>query len=320
MLTAQLRKIQIKPFQVVLLLLALAVLYYLTVHFSEFNTTMNLLEHSSWIWVGVAVLATALTVLLGAVIQYAAGNSIGTISDLILIGLAGSFLNRFLPFSIGGIGLTTEYYRKHDQKRPQAIVMATIPTVIGVITTVLLILIVSPLTVVEFANKIHVSFQAPGVILVTMACLVVVALIMFIYRKRLQQVLHDAMMGLKGVRNLHQVIEVSGGSIVLTLVEAIVLYASIMAIHGHLSFVAVFTIFIVSLLVSDVTPTPGGLGATEAVLILGLSGAGLDTSQAVAATLIFRFISFLLPILPGAIAIARLNRLALSRADTSVRL
>jgi uncharacterized membrane protein YbhN (UPF0104 family) len=299
MLTAQLHKIQVKPFRVVLLLLALAILYYLTVHFGEFSATMNLLEHSAWIWVGVAVLAMALTVLLGAVIQYVAGNSIGSIADLVLIGLAGSFLNRFLPFSIGGIGLTTEYYRKHDQKRPQAIVMATIPTIIGVITTVLLILLVSPLTFVEFANKIDV--------------------IIFIYRKRLQQLLSDAMIGLKGVRNLHQAIEVSGGSILLTLMEVIVLYASILAIHGHLAFVAVFTVFIVSLLVSDIAPTPGGLGATEAVLILGLSGAGLDASQAVAATVIFRFITFLLPILPGAIAIAQLNRLKLGRIETSVK-
>jgi uncharacterized membrane protein YbhN (UPF0104 family) len=319
MLTAQLHKIQVKPFRVVLLLLALAILYYLTVHFGEFSATMNLLEHSAWIWVGVAVLAMALTVLLGAVIQYVAGNSIGSIADLVLIGLAGSFLNRFLPFSIGGIGLTTEYYRKHDQKRPQAIVMATIPTIIGVITTVLLILLVSPLTFVEFANKIDVSLQAPWVALVVVVCLIIIALIIFIYRKRLQQLLSDAMIGLKGVRNLHQAIEVSGGSILLTLMEVIVLYASILAIHGHLAFVAVFTVFIVSLLVSDIAPTPGGLGATEAVLILGLSGAGLDASQAVAATVIFRFITFLLPILPGAIAIAQLNRLKLGRIETSVK-
>jgi len=320
MLTAQLRKIQIKPFRVILLLLALAVIYYLTVHFSEFNTTMNLLENSSWIWVGVAILAMALTVLLGAIIQYTAGNSVGTISDLLVIGLAGSFLNRFLPFSIGGIGLTTEYYRKHDQKRSQAIVMATIPTVIGALTTILLILALSPLTFVEFTNKLHVSLQAPGVVLIITASVGVVALVSFIYRKRLRQVFNEVAIGLGGVRNLHQAIEVSGGSIVLTLVEAIILYASIMAIHGHLAFVAVFTIFIVLLLVSDVTPTPGGLGATEAVLILGLTGAGLGTSQAVAATVIFRFITFLLPILPGAIAIALLNRLALDRGDIPIKL
>jgi uncharacterized membrane protein YbhN (UPF0104 family) len=188
-----------------------------------------------------------------------------------------------------------------------------------VITTVLLILLVSPLTFVEFANKIDVSLQAPWVALVVVVCLIIIALIIFIYRKRLQQLLSDAMIGLKGVRNLHQAIEVSGGSILLTLMEVIVLYASILAIHGHLAFVAVFTVFIVSLLVSDIAPTPGGLGATEAVLILGLSGAGLDASQAVAATVIFRFITFLLPILPGAIAIAQLNRLKLGRIETSVK-
>lgn len=49
----------------------------------------------------------------------------------------------------------------------------------------------------------------------------------------------------------------------------------------------------------------------EAVLILELSGVGLNASQAVVATVIFHFITFLLPILPGAIATAQLNRLTL---------
>ena len=303
-------KIQISPVRVILLLLVIAAIYYLTPQFSEFNTTMGLLEHSSWIWVVIAIVMTGFTFLLSAVIQYAAGNSIGKISDLVRLGLAGSFLNHFLPFSVGGIGLTADYYRKLGQRGSEALVMATIPTAIGSITVILIALVISPITVVEFAHSLSVSYRPnPNIVVpIIIVCVILAAIAMFFYRKRLVEVIKEAILGLKSVRNFRQLAKVSGFSALLTLVAALALYASVEAIHSHLSLVAAVTIFIASLLVSEITPTPGGIGPTEAVLVIGLTGAGLTASQAVAATLIFRLISFLLPLLPGAVAVVQLNR------------
>jgi uncharacterized protein (TIRG00374 family) len=67
-------------------------------------------------------------------------------------------------------------------------------------------------------------------------------------------------------------------------------------------------IYISSSLASEIAPTPSGVGAAEAVLALGLSGAGLTTAQALSATLLFRFISYLLPLIPGAIYLLHINR------------
>lgn len=305
MLDDQSHKIRIKPVRVMLLLLTVGAMYYLMPQFGEFDMTMSLLGHSSWPWIAIAVLAMVLSFVVAAMIQYAAGNSIGRIRDLTALGFAGSFLNHFLPFSVGGIGLITEYYRRLGQQRAQAIVIATIPIIVGAISTILLVLVISPITFMQLAHNLRATFQPIVVIGVTL----LVLLVSFFSRRKLKKAFLEAKLGLRGVQSLRQAAKVAGGSIVLALVASVALYASIQAIHGQVALVVVISLFITSVLVSEIAPTPGGIGATEAVLVLGLSGAGLTAPQAIAATLVFRFVTFMLPLLPGAIAMAQLDRL-----------
>ncbi len=60
--------------------------------------------------------------------------------------------------------------------------------------------------------------------------------------------------------------------------------------------------------VSTAAPTPGGIGATEAALVAGYTAVGVDASTAFAAVLLFRLVTFWLPILPGWLALVHLQR------------
>ena len=57
--------------------------------------------------------------------------------------------------------------------------------------------------------------------------------------------------------------------------------------------------YLVGTIVSSVAPTPGGIGVVEATLIAGLTSAGMPSATAVAAVLLFRIVTFWLPLLPG---------------------
>ena len=46
-------------------------------------------------------------------------------------------------------------------------------------------------------------------------------------------------------------------------------------------------------------PTPGGVGAVEAVLLAALTGVGVPSGSALAAVVLYRLATFWLPILPG---------------------
>ena len=72
-----------------------------------------------------------------------------------------------------------------------------------------------------------------------------------------------------------------------------------LAFHQSLSPDKVVVAYAVANVVGTFSPTPGGLGAVEGVLIALLVGFGMDSSAAVAVVLVYRLINFWLPIPAG---------------------
>ena len=58
----------------------------------------------------------------------------------------------------------------------------------------------------------------------------------------------------------------------------------------------------------SIIPTPGGLGAVEAALTAGLTAAGLHSAVAVSSVLLFRLLTFWLPVPVGWVALNYLER------------
>jgi uncharacterized protein (TIRG00374 family) len=65
------------------------------------------------------------------------------------------------------------------------------------------------------------------------------------------------------------------------------------------SIAAIFFVYLAGATLGQAAPTPGGLGVVEAALAAGLTAAGVDSALAVSATLLFRFMTFWLPTVPG---------------------
>lgn len=292
----------------VLLLLVLVGIYYLLPQLGHFNTTLNILRHASLFWIAIGVVATGFTFWVAAITQFAAGDFVGDFGDIFWLQFAGYFANHFLPFSLGGIGLTTDYYHKLGKSRSRALVYATIPILFGVLTTILLVAIISPLTLVHLIHGLRVNPRARLTVLIFALGVALAILASLLYKQQLKKTIKEAIVGLRSIRDIRQMSQVAIGSIAITLYSSLALYASVLAVHTRMSLVATITLYITSSLVSNVAPTPGGLGATEAVLVFGFSSAGLSLPQAVACTLIFRFITFWLPLIPGGYALLKLNR------------
>ena len=62
----------------------------------------------------------------------------------------------------------------------------------------------------------------------------------------------------------------------------------------------VLAVFAFARLLTAIPLTPGGVGVVELALITGLTSAGGDAPQVVAAVLLFRLLTYILPILLGA--------------------
>jgi Mg2+-importing ATPase len=101
------------------------------------------------------------------------------------------------------------------------------------------------------------------------------------------------------VRNPRRLAEVTIWQIVIFLLDAATVWVLIRSLGDSAPVVAVFASFVVSSLFRTMGFAPGGLGTYEAASIFTLRMIGLRFSVALSATLLFRGLSFWLPMLPG---------------------
>jgi undecaprenyl-diphosphatase len=90
-----------------------------------------------------------------------------------------------------------------------------------------------------------------------------------------------------------------GGSTGVTLTYALTLACCLAAFGAQVPLVSTIAVYLAGAAVASVSPTPGGLGVMEAALVAGLTAVGAATGPAVAGVLVFRLLTFWLPILPG---------------------
>jgi uncharacterized membrane protein YbhN (UPF0104 family) len=76
-------------------------------------------------------------------------------------------------------------------------------------------------------------------------------------------------------------------------------YACLQAMGANVNVAALAVVQLVGNTVGTAVPTPGGLGAVEAALTAGVTAIGVSTGVAVSSVLLYRLVSFWLPILPG---------------------
>jgi glycosyltransferase 2 family protein len=109
-------------------------------------------------------------------------------------------------------------------------------------------------------------------------------------------------------RQPSKMIELFGGSLTITMGYILALEVSVSAFGAGPAFTSIALVYLIGSVVSSVAPTPGGIGAVEATLIAGLTSAGMTSTTAIAAVIMFRLATFWIPLLPGWGALVVLQR------------
>ncbi len=91
----------------------------------------------------------------------------------------------------------------------------------------------------------------------------------------------------------------AGGILLQSFSLILCFYASLRAVGESVNVAGLAVVQLVGNTLGMAVPTPGGLGAVEAALAAGVSTLGVTTTAAVTGVLVFRIVSFWLPILPG---------------------
>jgi uncharacterized membrane protein YbhN (UPF0104 family) len=99
-----------------------------------------------------------------------------------------------------------------------------------------------------------------------------------------------------------------GGALMLNVAYIFCLDAATRAFGGDLPLPAVAVVYLAGAVVGSAVPTPGGLGGVEAAMSAGLTAAGLNGATAISAVLLYRLVTFWLPIPVGWVSLTWLQR------------
>jgi Mg2+-importing ATPase len=101
------------------------------------------------------------------------------------------------------------------------------------------------------------------------------------------------------VRETRLQLAAAGYQFLTFLLDALTLWALIRSMGEVANVGYIFSSFMIANLVRTVGIVPGGLGTFEAVAVMMLRRGGLSVAVALSATLLFRAVTFVLPMIPG---------------------
>ena len=305
---------RIRPRSVITLVAAVIAAYIIIGQFNR-NKLEPVLRHSDWRWVLVALALSAFTYL-GATWSLS-GFVLEKLSFVrtLLAQLAGSFVTLVTPASVGGVALNIRYLNKSKVAPADAASSVGVSQVLAFALHMLLLVIF-----IALAGGTHTApFHPPGWSYIALAALggVVLGIVALpagrrLIRSRVAPALGQVVPRLLDIaQRPAKLAEGMGGALLLTMSYILTLYVSVLAVGGHaasLSFAAVAVVFLVGNAAGSVVPTPGGLGAVEAALSAGLSTiAHVGSPYALSAVLLFRLITFWLPIPVGWLSLSYLQ-------------
>ena len=148
------------------------------------------------------------------------------------------------------------------------------------------------------------SLRPPNWVYFVIAALVVIVLVVVaipagrrVLGARLSPVVGQVLPRLLSVvQQPRKLAEGIGGTLLLTTCYVLCLAACIRALGGSIPIASTAVVYLTGSALGAAVPTPGGIGAVEAALSAGLTAAGLPGATAVSAVLLFRTLTFWLPI------------------------
>ena len=229
-----------------------------------------------------------------------------------LAQLAGSFVTLVTPAAFGGAAINIRYLQRRKIPAPIAAASVGVSQVVALIVHILMLVVF--IAIAGAADK-H-PFRPPTWFYFVLAGLVVVASAVFVVpagrrllRARVAPTLGQVLPRLLEVaQQPRKLIEGIGGALLLSVTYILCLAACVQAFGGSAAIAGIAVVYLTGSALGSIVPTPGGLGAVEAALTAGLVATGLHGTEAASAVLLFRLLTFWLPVPIGWVALNYLER------------
>jgi glycosyltransferase 2 family protein len=272
----------------------------------------TVLRETIWYW-GIVALALSAATYFAATIELT-GFVPGRLSFRLtmLAQVAGSFVTLVTPAAVGGAALNIRYLQR--QKIPAAVAAASVGVaqVVAFVLHVLLLVVFAAIAGGSAKEPIRPPRWAWFVLL---GLVVIAGVVLAVPAGR--RVLRARLSPMFG-QVLPRLLEVAqqpgklargiGGTLLLSLSYILCLAACVAAFGRSVPIAKIGVVYLTGSAIGSIVPTPGGLGAVEAALTAGLTAAGVPGPVAVSSVLLFRLLTFWLPVPIGWTALNYLER------------
>jgi glycosyltransferase 2 family protein len=276
------------------------------------SSLKDVLDSADWHWSIVALALEAVT-FIGATwsLQGFVADRLPFMRTM-LAQLAGSFVKLVTPAAVGGAALNIRYLQR--RKIPTAAAAASVGVwqAVALILHALLVVVFLSISGTEHDHDL----KPPSWSYFVLAGLALAATAVFsvpagrrLLRARAAPVLGEVLPRLLEVaQQPRKLLRGIGGGLLLTSAYIACLTTCVAAFGQSAPIASIAVVYLTGSALGSVFPTPGGLGAVELLLTSGLTLAGLPGAAAGSAVLLFRLITFWLPVPAGWVAFSYLER------------
>jgi glycosyltransferase 2 family protein len=232
----------------------------------------------------------------------------------LLVQIAASFVILVTPAAVGGVALNVRYLRKAKLSSADAAASVGVTQVMSFAVFGVLVLISA---VIAGSSKAARALTPPHWAYIALGILVgltLIALALPVGRRllfsRVGSVASQVIPRLVDVAQRPvKLVQGVGGTVLITLAYILCLAASVRAVgDASVPLASIAVVYLAGNAAGSFIPTPGGIGAVETALSIALAGAGMQPAQAITAVLLFRTVTFWLPVLVGWISLHYLQR------------
>lgn len=274
-----------------------------------------LISNAEWGWVAAAVLFSAASYLAAAMALLGFVPERVPFMRTVAAQVAGSFVKIVAPAAVGGVALNTRFLQRAGVRPGLAVASVGASQLFGLGCHILMLLAFGYLTGTEKTPSLSPSRTVIAG-LPTVAVLVLVVTSVPFLRKFVVTRVRSLFAGvvprmLDVLQRPQKLITGIGGMLLLTACFVMCLDASIRAFGDEstsISLASVAVVFLAGNALGSAAPTPGGVGAVEATLTVGLIAVGLPKEVAAPAVLLYRLLTLWLPVLPGWLVFNHLTR------------
>ncbi|MEV6159662.1 lysylphosphatidylglycerol synthase transmembrane domain-containing protein [Nonomuraea sp. NPDC052129] len=307
----EIRLERFRPRTLVTMIASTLAAYFLLSQLSQVNV-VHVVTTANWAWSVLALAASFVSFVAAALMLRGFVPEHLPLWRTVLVQFAASFVKLVTPAAVGGVAINTRYLQKRGISPALAVASVGASQLSMMVFHIALLLLFAYITGSNTATAFSPS-RGLVVVMLSVAVLVVVLFGVPPLRRFITGRMHKLFANvlprlLDVLQSPRKMIEACVGTLMITIAFVVCLDACVEAFGGDLSFTAVAVVYLTANAIGSAAPTPGGLGAVEASLTVGLTVAGLPAELATSAVLLHRLLTFWLPVLPGWASFTYLQR------------